>query len=340
MSSAIASILRAATRKEGEPLNILTASCHERYQSGFTGVNATFWLYRSPQVKDWNSIFAPLPANHILLDPTKVEAQLPPEVDFDVVFSQNKCGMFQVLAPIARRLHLPLISVEHTLAPDFWPKEQVEYLKTLRGDFNVFITEFSRRKWGWGEDEAEVIHHGCDTDVFCPDFSVEKKPHVLSVVNQFNHPDRKYCCGIDFWREATEGLPRLHIGESHDGWSQPAKSVTDLVNHYRQATVFVDTAGSSPIPTVVLEAMSSGCVVVSRGNAAVPEIIKDGQNGFICETPKEMREMLQKILARPQDYTHIGKVARETIVRDFSLDKFVSNWEALFRRAADKVFVG
>lgn len=339
MPNAMASITRAATRRADEPLHVLTCPTHERYESNLCRTGHRFYAVQAPQVKTWNTTYAPVPDNYTLLDGSRGPAQLPPDVSFDLVLSQNKFGQLQLLSPLAHSLHLPVLSLEHTLPHPSWPAARLSDCKAMRGDVNVFISEFSRAQWGWADDEALVVRHGVDTDVFTPG-PAEAKRHVLSVVNQFNSPQRLWCCGFDFWQEATRGLPTLHLGESHDGWSRPATSVADLVRHYRECAVFVDTASASPIPSVVLEAMSSGCVVVSRGNAMVPEVIADGVNGFICPSPEQMRARLADVLARPGAYEGVRQEARRTIVGRFSLARFVADWDGVLRRAAGVIYRG
>jgi hypothetical protein len=294
---------------------------------------------RTPHVKDWNSAYATLPGNYTLLDPALGERQLPPDVDFDLVLSQNKFGQFQLLAPIAAALHLPLLTVEHTLPHPSWSPSRLAHLKGMRGHRNVFISEFSRLAWGWPEDSALVVRHGVDTDVFSPGLG-SKSVGVLSVVNDFATPERLWCCGFDFWREAVQGLPWTHLGSDPNGWSRPAASVADLVDHYRSCEVFVDTASASPIPTVVLEAMACGAVVVSRGNAMVPDVITHGVDGFICDTPAKMRKQLKEILADPGVYREVGARARQTIVSRFSLERFVSDWDGVLRGVAQINYEG
>lgn len=338
MPSPLGSILRASSRTREEPLRVLTFPTHERTQSNLADVNALFFLLQTPQVKTWNSTYAELPENHILLDATQGDKQLPRELDFDVILSQNKFGQYQIASQLARQLHLPLISFEHTLVHPAWSAAQLEALKGLRGHVNVFISNFSRERWGWGS-EALVLHHGVDTELFSP-APVGRKPHVLSVVNQFKEEVRRWCCGYDFWVEAISGLPWKHLGEAPDGWSSPAKDVPDLVRHYREAAVFVDTASASPIPTVLLEAMACGCVVVSRGNAMVPEVIEDGVNGFLCPDPQQMKRRLQEILSNPEGYQAIRQEARRTIVERFSLSVYVNHWNELLQHAASLPFLG
>jgi len=190
MSNPVASIVRAAVRKKGEPLNIISFPTHERYQSGLAKCNANFYLLRAAGIKDWTTKYAPLPDNHILLDPNKGDKQLPLEVDFDLVLSQNKFGQFQWAQELSRRYHLPLVSLEHTLPVPQWGRKRREALLQMRGHINVFISEFSRKEWGFNDQDALIVHHGVDTDLFSPnDLVVDKKQHVLSVVNDWANRD-------------------------------------------------------------------------------------------------------------------------------------------------------
>lgn len=339
---AIASMLRAASRASlrgpGQKLNILAVPVHERYQSNLARTGHNFWFLRTRTVKDWNHAYARLPDNITLLP--RDSLALPPDVRFDLVMAENKFGGYQLLAPIADRLHIPLLVLEHTLPPTGWPPAYLEQCRRMRGHRNYFISAFSREKWGWPADEARVIHHGVDTDVFRPGEATCCAGNILTVVNQYREPERLGCCGYEMAAEALRDLPWKHLGESKDGWSQPAKDIEDLVRHYRECAVFVDTANSSPIPSVLLEAMSCGAVCVSRGNAMVPEIIESGVNGFIRPDAEGMRALLVEILREPAAFRYAGEKARQTIKERFSLASFVREWDAALREAADVPWVG
>ena len=120
MINPMRSILRQATRDVAKSLNILTAPTHERYESHLSKTGNNFYAYQHPSFKTWNTNYAKLPNNYRLLNAAKGELQLPNEVDFDIVLSQNKFGQFEILSKIARKLQLPLISLEHTLPFPSW----------------------------------------------------------------------------------------------------------------------------------------------------------------------------------------------------------------------------
>lgn len=329
MASVIGCLLSRATRDDGEPLNILTCPTHERAESALARTGHRFWAYRSREVKDWNRNYAPVPENYVLLNPAKGDRQIPLEVDFDLVLSQNKFGQISLLSRFARLWQVPLISLEHTLPLPNWDERRLKQLREMRGDINVFISHYSVDKWGWDplDPSVRVIHHGIDTDAFSPDPTIERKPHILSVVNDWKNRD--VFCGYSLWREATGGLPVRPVGDT-PGLSRPAASVADLANEYRTAGVFINTSLVSPVPTSLLEAMACGCPVVTTANCMMPEFIEHGKNGLMSNDPRELREFCQLLLSDRELAEELGRNARQTIMERFSMEAFVRAWNGVF----------
>lgn len=333
MASIMGTILRQATRKEGERLNILTFPTHERYESGLCKTGHNFYAYRGDNIKDWNKGYAPLPNNYTLLVPGK---EPPLEVDFDIILSQNKAGQFPVALYFSKIFHCPMISLEHTLPVSGWTNETIEQFSKMSGDVNVFISEYSVGKWGFDREKSAVVHHGVDTNLFSINNSVQRKPHVLSVVNDWINRD--WCCGFRLWQEAMKDMPVKVLGDT-PGLSQRATSVSHLVQSYQEATVFLNTSLVSPVPTALLEAMACGCAVVSTATCMIPEIITNGVNGFLSNHPEEIREHCTALLRNPRLAARLGAAARKTILSRFSMEKFVENWNKILYYTADNVFV-
>jgi glycosyltransferase involved in cell wall biosynthesis len=337
MPSIIGSLTRAATRKPGEPLNILTFPTHESYESNICRTDHNFYAYRDETVKDWNKVYRPLPSNYTLFNQAKRHFQIPVDLEFDLILSQNKFGQYQLARQFADAYHLPLISLEHTLPHPSWPSHQLESLKAMRGDLNIFISEFSREAWGWDETNADVIHHGIDTNIFQPNPLLNRKQQLLSVVNDW--VNRDWCCGFKYWQKATEGLP-VFVKGATPGLSEPARTLQELVWCYQSSRIFVNTSTVSPVPTALLEAMACGCCVVSAATCMIPSIIEDGVNGFLCDTPENMQKLLRSLLDEPDICEKVGQAARRTVEERFGLEAFVSNWNQTFTKAAALVKFG
>ena len=336
MVSPVSSITRAATRRINEPLNVLTFPTHERYESMMAKCGHNFYAYRAEGIKDWNTNYAPVPENYFLLDPELGENQIPDHVDFDVILSQNKFGQYQIAKKMAGLLHLPMISLEHTLPVPNWGSDILEPIRNMRGHLNLFISRHSIEAWGW-EEGTLVITHGVDTELFKPDKSIEREDHALSVVNDWINRD--WCCGFNIWQNVIKDLPHRVLGDT-PGLSEPASSTQDLVSAYQSSRIFLNTSTISPIPTVLLEAMSCGCAVVSTETCMIPEVIEHGVNGFMSNDENELKQYVVDLLNDEDLAKQMGEAARETIVKRFSVDKFASKWDFILHSASKKVFLG
>lgn len=332
----LGNIIRAATRKPGEPLNILTFCTHERIETFLCKTGHNFYALQGPSIKTWNEHYAPIPPNYVILNGKKGPNQIPAEIDFDLILAQS-IGHFRLAYPIAKQFHLPLVRYEHTLPVDSWPAHVKKELRQMDGDLNVFISEFSRDVWGFGKTKnSHVIHHGLDTEKFSPG-EFERKPVLLSVVNDW--VNRDYFCGFNFWKQATQGLPTKVFG-STPGLSEPAKDVDELIRGYQQSQIFVNTSLVSPIPTALLEAMACGCAVISTNTCMIPEVIEDGKNGILCETPDQMRKACQELLSNKVLCRELGQNARRTIEERFTLGRYIQDWQRIFVEASEMVFGG
>lgn len=320
-------VKRDMSKSFGEPekYNILTFAAHERYQSQLAKTGHNFYLFQSDGVKNWNNDYAPLPDNHYILPRETLYKGL----SFDMILSHSKFGQFQMSELINKNLGLPIISLEHTVPTPNLKQEWLDEIKNMTGDIAVFISEYSKDVWDLNTDEYEIVHHSVDTEIFKPR-SIEKKPYVLSVVNDFINRD--YCCNYSGWVRITEGLDTRIVGDNGEIGS-PADSVDDLVNEYNSAQVFLNTSTFSPIPSVVLEAMACGSAVVSTATCMIPEIIEHGVNGMISNDESELRSYIEQLLSDKDLREKIGKAARETILNKFTEESFLNNWNKIFAKA-------
>lgn len=331
MQSPITRILRQSLRKEGDKLNILTFPTHERYQEGLSRTGHNFYLWQGRNIKDWNRTFAELPSNHVLLNQNLGEAQLPIDVEIDLVLSQNKFGQFNIAKAIASAINVPLVSLEHTL-PLPGRENDVATMRRMVGHKNVFISEYSRDCWGWNSDNAYVIHHGIDTDRFYP-ANKDRDKVILSVVNDWINRD--VFCGFKIWQRVSNGLPVKVMGDT-PGLSKPAANHSELLEAYQSSRIFLNTSTVSPVPTALMEAMACGCAVVSTATCMIPEIIKNGENGFISNNENHIRLYLEELMSNDKLATKVGKAARETILDRFPLHRFVEKWNDLFYTTASE----
>ena len=88
----------------------------------------------------------------------------------------------------------------------------------------------------------------------------------------------------------------------------------DLAEHYASADIFLFASTSETFGNVVVEAMSSGLVVLTYNYAAGKQFIKTAQNGYLAPLNDSTAfiSLTSKIIATPSQWPKIRKAARLT----------------------------
>ena len=90
-------------------------------------------------------------------------------------------------------------------------------------------------------------------------------------------------------------------------------------------------------PLVVLEAMGVGLPVVTTTEGALPEMIREGENGFLCpkQDPYALADALARLLSDPALRTRMGESGRARYETSFTLDRFERNIVEILKRHVD-----
>jgi len=322
LNNSVKRLIHIANKPRPEKYNILTFPTHERYETQLAKTGHNFYSFHMPKFKKWNSEQLPIPPNYYVLP----EESICDYIDYDMILVQSKFWQFQVAQQINQHLHLPILCLEHTLpTPQTLSKENISSMQHMLGDINVFISEYSMNAWNI-KNNVVVIHHGVDTNTFRP-LDIQKSNYILTVANDFINRD--YCLNYSGWKRVTDGLPIRLVGDTK-GLSSSAPSTDALVQEYNQCGVYFNSSTLSPIPTSLLEAMACGCAVVSTATCMMPEIITNGENGYISNDEEELKSYLKLIIENDDLRKKLGDNARQTILDKFSEQDFINNWNQLF----------
>jgi len=93
-------------------------------------------------------------------------------------------------------------------------------------------------------------------------------------------------------------------------------SKADVFLHHSVTSTKGDKEG---IPNVIMEAMATGLPCISTVHAGIPELIKDGINGFLVEE-RNVKSYVQKMIQLVNSSSNFSYEARDTVESDFNLD--------------------
>lgn len=90
-------------------------------------------------------------------------------------------------------------------------------------------------------------------------------------------------------------------------------------------------------PLVVLEAMGAGLPVVTTDEGAIPEMVRDGEDGIICpkKDPSSLADALGRLLADPVLGIRMGECGKNRYLSFYTLERFEQNIVEILKRKAD-----
>jgi UDP-glucose:(heptosyl)LPS alpha-1,3-glucosyltransferase len=109
---------------------------------------------------------------------------------------------------------------------------------------------------------------------------------------------------------------------------------TDVIeDYYAMADALVFPTRFDPFPLVCLEAMACGLPVITTRVNGVSDIIRDGINGYVIESPEDLETLTERIcrLLDPVHRETLGHAAAET-ARQYTWDRHLQEFERLFQR--------
>lgn len=124
-----------------------------------------------------------------------------------------------------------------------------------------------------------------------------------------------------FFNEEVKPQIEKHPNIEFIGPANHAKKV----ELYRQAKTFLfPVTWEEPFGLTMVEALSCGTPVIGFRRGAVPEIIKDGENGYVVETVTQMVEKIKVIeqISRQN--------CRKSVEERFTVEKMVDGYEQLY----------
>jgi len=110
-------------------------------------------------------------------------------------------------------------------------------------------------------------------------------------------------------------------------------SLEETRNIMKKCYCLVLPSRSEGLGRVLIEAMALGKSVIGSNVGGIPDLVQDGQNGFLFEVGniEQLAEKLKTLLSNKTLALEMGKRGREFVQDKFSNEKYISNYFQMIR---------
>lgn len=252
--------------------------------------------------------------------------------EFDLLYFHHP----EVALPYAKLFpHVPVVYTLHDPLTD-WYKEMFAMGASPNQHF-VSISD-SQRRPALDLPYAATIYNGIDVEQYA--FEPEHDDYLLfagrmvtekgikeavEIAQQTDHRLLMIGPVYDDNRETFDCCVKPHLNERilYLGYMERH----EIVRYYQKAKAFVaPIQWEEPFGLTSVEAMACGTPVLAMNRGAMSEVVKNGKTGFVVNTVAEMVEAVGKI------GTIDRQACRDHVAKNFSTDKMVNGYEAVFKK--------
>lgn len=275
------------------------------------------------------------------------------------------------ILPVAIEMQIPLVTTFHGFDASSYLRNS-RYTSALpalfASSFLITVSEEMRQRLirlGAREERTRCIYLGVPTDKFVPTQRIalrekvraRKKIQFFQAANFVAKKGQLYT--LRAFRCLLATLPNSELVFAGAGPlladSQKLAEELGILSHVKflghqssesvaklmtEADCFVHHSITAPngdtegIPTVLMEAMASGLPVISTVHAGIPELVRNGHNGYLCaeRDVSTYATLLHQIL---DDDGTFGRRARETVESNFDMRRQVKELMTIYRQLTD-----
>jgi glycosyltransferase involved in cell wall biosynthesis len=270
------------------------------------------------------------------------------------------------LATLGGRMR-PIVHGEHSqLAPwELEPRRIRQRRKLYRRCRAVHTVSPSQveelARLGFSHPQLVAIPNGVDTERFCPGHRAEARAtlglpadaFVLGLVGRFG-PFKRHDVLLAAFEAVGLRFPSSHLLLVGAGGSEEtrlrevaaASSVSRKIHFagfqadpspaYRAMDMLVIPSINEGMSNAALEAMATGLPVLANTGCGHEQVLTSGTDGVIADLsiPTRIAAALEPFFAAPERLVDMGRAARMTVSRRFSLTSMLDAYEQLYRAHA------
>ena len=232
--------------------------------------------------------------------------------------------------------------LQHKLLNPFWKKiaENAEcitsptvYLK------NLILENFDSKDYN---NKIKVIPNGIDPEYFNPEKKEEKilvvtrlferkgVQYVIDAMKDINNHELVLCGDGPYKEQLKQQISKLNLKNVH---LLGYVSYEQLKNEYETSSIFVLPSSAENFPVVLLEAMASGCAIITTNVTGCPEVVGDAALLVRPKSSEDIRNALVKLINNDELRNELGVRGQQRVEENFTwrkiAEKYVRTYEGV-----------
>jgi glycosyltransferase involved in cell wall biosynthesis len=135
------------------------------------------------------------------------------------------------------------------------------------------------------------------------------------------------------WIGTVDPVSRVRLNAANVGVFEVA-SDAEVASRLAAGWIYVAAGGTRGFPVFLVEAMAAGMPCVAIDSPQHRELIRHGENGFLCESERDTMDCIATLIDSPALRERIGHAAREEARRRFAEPRFSARLLAAYALAA------
>lgn len=315
-------LIRSLVRKAIKPADnckVFNLFWDGGFDLDLTKIGMEMWGVKDTTIRGWEYTSDASPSCVTFV--SKKFSTLSNDFEFDLMICNDRLKQFDSARDLARKLHIPVIIIDHCLPGDLSPTDIMVINKARSSAVTIGCDPMISKAWQC-DFTAPYGIEVCSIDIF-------DKPRENDVLmhGSFHQliPTHKHII-----TEVTQQTNAKLFG-FQEGESNPFTSWLQCHEMFLDSKVYVNLATTDSFPRGLLLAMAHGCAIVSNTPKLIGQTILDDQ--YNCLTVDNIEEIVPKTKELLQDSelrTKLGKNARETVAEYFPMKLALTKWKELF----------
>ena len=264
-----------------------------------------------------------------------------------------------MLIPVARLAGVPVVIGSHRQIGDLLTRRQF-WAQTMtfrlcdRVVCNSQAAADRLLQAGVSEEKLCLIPNGIPDEVFAPSTpALAKEPGSVTVgmISRMNDRIKQHDLFLRVAAKLADRFPQVLFVLVGDGPLRPGLEALskelqiadrvrflgdrqDIPAVLASLDISVLPSCSESLSNVILESMATGLPVVASCTGGNPELVQDGETGFLFETGDEVqfRAALEKLICEPELRSLFGSRAREKAAAAYSITQTRNLYQDLYRK--------